>query len=68
MTCFKCNKEIEGLLSWMALDRPYVNLPFHRECYESLNDELAYVTEHIDRIMEYIEYIYSSKYTKNNKK
>jgi hypothetical protein len=52
----------------MALDRPYVNLPFHRECYRSLDDELEYVTTNIERIIEYIDYINSSKYTKNNKK
>ena len=66
--CFKCGEEINGLRSFMALDRPYVNLPFHRECYNNLEDELAYVTENYDRILEYIDYIYSSKYTKNNKK
>jgi hypothetical protein len=66
--CFYCGKEIDGLRSFMALDRPYVNLPFHRECYRSLDDELEYVTTNIERIIEYIDYINSSKYTKNNKK
>ena len=57
MKCFKCGKKIEGLKSYLALDRPYVNLPFHRDCYNGLGDELAYVTENYNRIIEYIEYI-----------
>lgn len=61
MKCFKCEKEIEGLKSILPLDRPYVNLPFHRDCYNELEDELGYVTENYDRIIDYI-------YTKNNKK
>ncbi len=54
MRCFECGKEIEGLKSLLPLDRPYINLPFHRTCYKDLDDELAYVTKHYDRIMEYI--------------
>jgi hypothetical protein len=54
MKCFKCGKGIRGLRSFLPLERPYVNLPFHRDCYKSIEDELAYVTEHYDRIMEYI--------------
>lgn len=54
MKCFECGKEIDGLRSFLPLDHPYVNLPFHRDCYTSIEDELAYVTKHYDRIMEYI--------------
>ena len=61
MKCFKSDKEIEGLKSFLSLDRPYVNLPFHRKCYNELNDEFEYVTENYDRIIEYI-------YSKSNKK
>ena len=58
MKCFKCGKEIEGLKSILPLDRPYVNLPFHRDCYKNLGknvgDELAYVTKHYARIKQYV--------------
>ena len=54
MKCFKCGKPIEGLKSILPLDRPYVNLFMHRDCYTGIEDDLAYVTEHYDRIMQYI--------------
>ena len=54
MKCFKCGKEIDGLKSILPLDRPYVNLFMHRDCYNSIENELDYVTENYDRIMEYI--------------
>ena len=68
MKCFKCRKEIDGLRSFLALDRPYVNLPFHRKCYESLDDELAYVTENYDRIIEYIALTNTMVYKLNKRK
>ena len=68
MICFYCGKEIDDLRSFMALDKPYVNLPFHRDCYKGLDNEMEYVTTNIERITEYIDYINSSEYTKNNKK
>lgn len=52
--CFKCEKQIEGLKSILPLDKPYVNLPFHRDCYNDLDDELEYVTKNYDRIIAYI--------------
>lgn len=52
--CFKCEKQIEGLKSILPLDKPYVNLPFHRDCYNDLDDELEYVTKNYDRIIDYI--------------
>jgi hypothetical protein len=64
MKCFKCGKEIDDLRSFLALDRPYVNLPFHRKCYKGLGDEMVYVTENYDRIIEYI----GGLTTKSNKK
>ncbi len=54
MKCFECDKKIDGLRSFLPLDKPYVNLPFHRDCYTDIEDELAYVTEHYERIMQYI--------------
>ena len=67
--CFECDKEIDGLRSFLPLDRPYVNLPFHRDCYNSLDSELKYVTKNYDRIIEYIKYtdtmIYKIKRAKN---
>lgn len=53
--CFECGKGIEGLRSFLPLDRPYVNLPFHRECYTDIDDELEYCTENYERILDYIE-------------
>jgi hypothetical protein len=64
MRCFKCGKEIDGLRSFLPLDRPYVNLPFHRKCYKSLDDEMEFCTQNYDRIIEYIDELY----TKSNKK
>jgi hypothetical protein len=66
--CFRCGKKIEGLRSFLPLDKPYVNLPFHRDCYKSLDDELEYVTENYDRIIEYIELISTMLYRLNKKK
>jgi hypothetical protein len=66
--CFKCEKEIEDLKSFLALDKPYVNLPFHRECYISLDDEMKYVTENYDRIIEYVAFINTAKYKLERKK
>ena len=54
MKCFKCGKSIEGLKSILPLDRPYVNLLMHRDCYKSIEDELEYVIKHYDRIIQYI--------------
>ena len=54
MKCFKCEKEIDGLKSILPLDRPYVNLFMHRDCYKSIDDELLYVIENEERIVEYI--------------
>lgn len=68
MKCFECGKEIDGLKSILPLDRPYVNLPFHRDCYTSIDDELEYVTEHYDRILEYIAYISTKRYTMKRRK
>ncbi len=54
MKCFHCREPIEGLKSILPLDRPYVNLYMHRECYKGIDDELAYVKKHYDRIIQYI--------------
>ena len=68
MKCFECGKEIDGLRSFLPLDQPYINLPFHRDCYKSIEDELAYVTKHYDRIVEYIALINTMVYKQKRKK
>ena len=68
MKCFHCGKLIKGLRSFLPLERPYVNLPFHRDCYTSIDDELAYVTKHYERILEYIALIRTKKYRLERKK
>lgn len=68
MKCFMCGKEIEGLKSFLALDRPYVNLPFHRDCYTSIDDELEYCKENYERIMDHVEALDVADYKRKKAK
>ena len=38
--CFKCEKEIEKEQFMYGIDRPYVNLWFHRKCFEEIEDTM----------------------------
>ncbi len=52
----------------MGLDRPYVNLPFHRDCYKSIGNELKYCTENYERILDHIEAIDIATYKRKKAK
>lgn len=63
MKCFYCGKEItqigEGDYKIIPLDRPYVNLFFHKAiCYDLVRDiEEEYLTEHLQRICAVAELV-----------
>jgi hypothetical protein len=50
--CFDCKKELKefGGVFMLGLDRPYVNLWFHRACLDKVDDLLTYLNEKIDEI------------------
>lgn len=59
--CFYClvkeNKDpliIKGTLSYqiIGLEKPYINLYFHKECYEKIKDVRKFLIENTDKIME----------------
>lgn len=57
LTCFVCSREIllgEGRM--LGLDRPYVNLWFHRGCYPKLDNEgwYDYLVDNKENLAEYI--------------
>jgi len=43
IVCFECEKEIEPLQEYriVALDKPYTNLFFHRECLQKVLEEVG---------------------------
>ena len=54
MICFHCKKEIEQERMMIALDRPYLNLFFHRECYNLYveADVFAYLGKYEQSVVE----------------
>ena len=55
--CFLCQKELEefGGVFMLGLDRPYVNLWFHRTCFDSIEGNLLeYLNTEIDRLCKEI--------------
>jgi hypothetical protein len=67
MDCFYCKKEIEekDLKFMLAIEVPYCNLWFHRECY-TVNvkpQEVLYLAQNSEMI-----YTYTYKDGKNKKK
>lgn len=50
--CFKCEKELDGDLFMLGLDRPHVNLWFHRDCFEGIDDLLKYLISKTDEIRQ----------------
>lgn len=50
--CFACEKEIENPedVFMLGLDRPYVNLWFHRVCLDKIDDLLDYLASNINKI------------------
>lgn len=59
MKCFYCKKEISegrGELLFVALDRPYVMLPFHREpCLRTVEGDglPQYLQDNSERVWQY---------------
>jgi Fe-S cluster assembly iron-binding protein IscA len=54
--CFFCDLEVkkDDLKRMVALERPYINLWFHRACYSLIKDnELGYLTANIKKIFKY---------------
>lgn len=57
MICFKCQKDIkqEDDKFMYGLDRPYINLYFHKNCWNSIKDNLeVYFTQNEDSVYNYI--------------
>jgi hypothetical protein len=50
--CFVCEKDLDefGGVFMLGLDRPYVNLWFHRVCFDEIDDLLGYLTSKIEEI------------------
>ncbi len=66
MICFHCDKEIptEDKKTMLALEIPYTNLWFHRDCYNTIkSQEVIYLTQNSQKC-----YNYSEKGLKKNKK
>jgi hypothetical protein len=38
--CTRCHKEIEGDYKMVPMEKPYLNLFFHRDCFSEISDEL----------------------------
>jgi len=56
-TCFKCEKEFlpEERIFFLALEKPYVNLLFHHECYKEIkSEETQYLTQNAERVYNYL--------------
>jgi hypothetical protein len=55
--CFYCNKDIlkTDEKRNVPLDRPYVNLPFHEVCLDSIEDVTLFLTQNLQRVYTYIE-------------
>jgi hypothetical protein len=54
--CFVCTELLGGFegVFMLGLDRPYVNLWFHRECLENLDNLQEYLNSKIDEIYKEI--------------
>jgi hypothetical protein len=52
--CPVCNKPMEQPdIYMMALERPYINVYFHRSCYNSLGDSLMdFIKENLDKLIK----------------
>ena len=56
MECFYCQKDIEiaSKKFMLAIERPYKNLWFHKDCYTLIkSEEIIYLYANIERILEY---------------
>jgi len=50
--CFICEEDLNdfGGVFMLGLDKPYVNLWFHKVCLDEIDDLLAYLETKIDKI------------------
>lgn len=62
--CPVCKKEIqlEEIRYMLGLEKPYMNIFFHMECYKSISDMTEFLKQNIDSI---IQNLYENK--KKNK-
>jgi hypothetical protein len=54
--CFECEKEINERPYIIAIDVPYINLKFHKECFKKIRgsgNEQKYLEDNIKKIYEY---------------
>ena len=53
--CFKCGKKIkEDNRFMLGLDKPYVNLWFHKACFDKIDNLMEYLNTKIDEIYKEI--------------
>ena len=53
--CPTCEKEVlpDDVKFWLGLDRPYLNILFHRSCYLAIRGYLKeFLTENIEKILQ----------------
>jgi len=52
LICFKCNKEIlkEDKRIMIPIERPYLNLYMHRDCYNEIEEIVKYLNSNYERI------------------
>ena len=58
--CFYCEKSIKEKepMNMYAIDLPYMNLWFHRECYNLIEDTTGdYILSNYDKLNEFLEKI-----------
>lgn len=53
--CYKCDKLIAPREKYFLypLDRPYVNLFFHRNCIESIGDVMEFLLLDVKKVFDY---------------
>jgi len=56
MKCFYCDKDVEPEQPkfWLGLDKPYINLLFHKECYNNVDAE-QYVQDNVEKIFNVLK-------------
>lgn len=52
--CPVCKKEIqpEEIRYMLGLEKPYMNIFFHMECYKSISDMTEFLKQNIDSIIQ----------------
>jgi hypothetical protein len=64
-TCFLCEKEIQigSRYQIIGLDKPYINLYFHRGCYGLIGEINVFLSQNVKKV-----YNWCNKTNKNTKK